>query len=53
VHDERPKTIAPTVKMVAPIQMIMVALFSEMFGAGFITKENRGAIILFPYDAEP
>jgi hypothetical protein len=30
--------------------MIMAALFSEMIGAGCITKMNRGAIILFPYD---
>jgi hypothetical protein len=30
--------------------MITAALFSEMIGAGCITKMNRGAIILFPYD---
>jgi hypothetical protein len=35
---QRPKIIAPIVKMAAPIQMTMADFFSEMLGVGFMTK---------------
>jgi hypothetical protein len=38
---QRPKIIAPIVKMAAPIQMTMAAFFSEMLGVGFMNQINR------------
>jgi hypothetical protein len=36
---QRPKIIAPIVKMAAPTQMTMAAFFSEMLGVGFMVKQ--------------